>query len=95
MGYTYTRVNKYLKGDLKNVVGSGRCQRSNFMVNHDKLIYQMEYNSKGIYNTGILVYEGFADEPNPQNLAYDWNLYRDPEPIKNPSPRIIDFNENE
>lgn len=66
-----------------------RCDYSGLMVQHAKLIRQMEYRGQGLVWTGYLVNPKFADEPNPQNLTPRVKL--DPKPIVDARPdNIID-----
>ena len=75
---------KYFKSSVNNFSPIGMCDQTNFMVPHNRMVWQLEYNSQGLYNTGLLVYDKFADKPNPTNLAP--KFFGDPKPILNASP---------
>lgn len=92
MSFTYTRINKYLKGDINNVRGSGVCDTSGFHVNYPDLKKQMEYSGQSLYWTGFLVHKDFLDKPQPQNLKP--KFFGDPKPILNPRPGNYQITEN-
>jgi hypothetical protein len=75
---------KYTNVSRRNPDAIGRCDISGFMVQHSKLIKQMEYVGTGLVWTGYLVYPKFANIPNPQNLTP--RIKADPKPILNPRP---------
>ena len=52
----------------------------------DKLY--LEFGGNELYDTGLLVYKDFVDEPQPANLAP--MVVLDPEPVDNPRP-ILNF----
>lgn len=60
----------------------GRCDYSGFTFLKEDLIPQMQYNGANLYDTGFLVYRGYADKPQAQYLAP--TPKQDPVPINNP-----------
>lgn len=62
----------------------GRCDISGMMCKHADLVKQMEYRGSGLIWTGLWVYKGFADKPNPQGLSP--LILGDPKPIDHPRP---------
>lgn len=80
---------KYTNMDKNNPRAIARCDYSGLMVQHSKMIKQMEYRGQGLVWTGYYVNPKFADNPNPQNLTPRIKL--DPVPIPNARPdNIID-----
>lgn len=78
---------KYTNVSRRNPDAIGQCDYSGFMVQHSKLIKQMEYRGTGLVWTGYLVYPKFATVPNPQNLTPKVKV--DPKPILNARPSNI------
>lgn len=78
---------KYTNMSRFNPRAIATCDRSGFVVQHSKLVKQMEYNGQGLFWTGYWVYPKFLDKPNPQNLAPRVKL--DPKPILNSKPDNI------
>ena len=75
---------KYTQMMKSSPLAIGRCDYSGLMVQHAKMIRQMEYRGNGLVWTGYLVNPKFADKPNPQNLVPYIKL--DPVPISNARP---------
>lgn len=74
---------KYVKATRAKVRPVGACDYTGFLVDHKDLVPQMDYNGKGLYDTGLLVYKKFVSDPQPQHLAP--KIYKDPKPV--PTPR--------
>lgn len=72
------------KGSLNNIQPLGQCDFTQYLCNHKDLRWYMEYNSTGLYNTGLLVHKDFLFKPNPSNLLPQ--LHTDPTPVKNARP---------
>lgn len=78
------RIKKLFRSSINSFSPIGMCDQSNFIVPHKDLVWQMEYNGAGLFNTGLLVYKKFVDKPNPTNLAP--KFYGDPKPVMNARP---------
>ena len=75
-----------LKVNIRHPVASGVCDFSGFVVPAKDLVEQLAYTGNGVINTGLKVYKKFADQLNPQNLAFEAEV--DPVPALNPRPYV-------
>jgi hypothetical protein len=76
--------------DKDHPKATGQCDYSGFVVPYSELVKQMEYRGNALVWTGFLVWNRFADKPNPQLL--DPILPPDPVPLKNPRPVFVGDN---
>lgn len=83
---------KYTKMSRFNPKGIGTCDYSGMMVEHQRMVRQMEYRGQGLVWTGFWVNPKFQDQPNPQNLSMLIKL--DPVPLLNARPDSIIDNFN-
>lgn len=64
--------------------------RSGFIGDHSKMLFQLQYAGSQLINTGLLVHPDEYDDPNPQFMTIV--LPPDPDPLMNarPEPYVID-----
>lgn len=78
------RIHKRWIPDNDSPLAIGQCDYSGFIVPYHELVRQMEYRGNALVWTGFLVWNRFADEPNPQLL----NPILQPDPIPLREPRV-------
>jgi len=76
------RIHKRWIPDRDSPLAIGQCDYSGFIVPYHELVRQMEYRGNALVWTGFLVWNRFADQPNPQLL--DPILKQDPIPLREP-----------
>lgn len=81
----YNPRGKRYKVNVKNPLGYGICDKTQFIMRHCDMVKQMEYLGDSLQWTGYMVGKWYADKPNPSLKPVV--LKPDPVPLDNPRPQ--------
>lgn len=81
----YMPKGKRYKVDMRNPLGYGICDKTQFIMRHCDMVKQMEYMGNDLQWTGYMVGKWYADKPNPSLRPVI--LKPDPVPLINPRPQ--------